>query len=240
MVQPVALASATADVFRRAGSTEATGAANVAELPAARRQPAASCARRSQANRCRKLCPGRSHEAPVRSRRIFSRFSLQRQPRFFCFPFLFCLPRRLPPFQQALPCRAVDRWRGQGRAHRSQFVMRWRATSSSSFSPRGKIETSTSYVAGPRAARAPHVSMPFKAVDQFNDAVMFQRQPFRQRANRRLLPAAALESSRANNIAEAQPGSPRRRVSLAQKLPNPVPQFRQRPILFRLDPAIHL
>jgi hypothetical protein len=69
---------------------------------------------------------------------------------------------------------------------------------------------------------------------------MFESEPLRQRPDRRRLPLRQPANHQQKEILlRLQPRSARRVIAFAQKLPNLVPQFRQRPILLRPDLAAH-
>src|SRR5882724_3889944 len=82
------------------------------------------------------------------------------------------------------------------------------------------------------AAAPAHVAMYLQPVDQLHGAVMLQRQPVRQRTNRRFL--ALGESAKRQQeqiLLRLEFGGARRRVSFADEFANAVAQFRQSAIL---------
>ncbi len=89
-------------------------------------------------------------------------------------------------------------------------------------------------------SRPPDIPIPLQPIHQLHHTVMFQREPVRQSPDRRCHPVRQPANHQQKEILlRLQPRPPRRAISFAQKLPNLVPQFRQRPILFCLNLAAH-
>src|ERR1700733_11499588 len=89
-------------------------------------------------------------------------------------------------------------------------------------------------------SRPPDIPIPLQPIHQLHHTVMFQREPVRQGPDCRCHPVRQPANHQQKEILlRLQPRPPRRAISFAQKLPNLVPQFRQRPILFCLNLAAH-
>ncbi len=88
--------------------------------------------------------------------------------------------------------------------------------------------------------RPPHKPIRLQPVHELHSTVMFECEPIRQRPNRRRLPLRQPANHQQHEILlRLQPRSSRSAIALAQKLPDLMPQFRQRPILFRLNLGAH-
>src|SRR5467141_2218144 len=91
------------------------------------------------------------------------------------------------------------------------------------------------------AAAPAHVAMGLQPVDQLHGAVMLQRQPVRQRADRRFWALGEPAQRQQKQILlRLEPSGARRRVPFAHELADEVAQFRQRAVLRRGDFRRHI
>src|SRR5437879_5914635 len=115
-------------------------------------------------------------------------------------------------------------------------LIRSRSTCLINFSPRAQDAPAVIPVAAPA-----HGAMDLQPVDQFHGAVMLQRQPVRQRTNRRFLALREpAQRQQEQVLLRLETRSTRRRVPFANEFANEVAQLRQSAVLGRCNFARHV